>query len=158
MSFVDYKNYLANGKNKHLSPHFTEFNVANSQTALAKSIDNTPSEQIIKNATLLINNVLEPLCKHFMTLPDVHCMFRCADLNNAVKGAHDSQHLTGQAVDLTVVGQPDLVVVDYIRHNLPFDQMILEVDGNSHWVHVSFSAEQARHEVLKFNGKQYISI
>ena len=155
MSFGSYQEYLKKGKSVKLSDHYTLFDVCNSQEAIKHEIDNTPiSPQIITNAGLVIKNILEPCCSHFMTRPDVSCIFRCPTLNNLLPGHSDtSQHLFGQAVDFTIVGTPLILIVSYIRNHLNFDQLILE----SSWIHCSFSSARNRKEVLKNADGKYIA-
>jgi hypothetical protein len=62
-------------------------------------------------------------------------------LNKAVGGVYNSQHLKGQAVDLCIDGdmKKGKKWFDYIRKNLPFDQLIWEHNSKgSYWVHVSY--------------------
>jgi len=147
---MTYQEYLKNAKTVKESQHFTLYNICYSPTALAKNIDNTPVQSVINNAKLVIEHILEPLTEHFKIIPDIHCMYRCALLNKEVGGVPDSQHLSGQAVDLTIVGISLEQIVDYIRHNVVFDQLIYE----NGWVHCSFSNIHNRKEVLKnINGK-----
>jgi len=67
----------------------------------------------------------------------------------------NSQHLTGQALDLDFGNKADnKALFDYIRHNLMFDQVINENDYS--WIHVSYNGAFNRREVLemkKVNGK-----
>jgi len=165
MSFEDYQNYLIEAKNEKISQNFTVFDICNSETAIEKKIDNTPDAQIIKNAEMVINAILEPCTKHFLFKPIVHCIYRNNVLNTAVGGVKDSQHCSGinsgkieSAADFTVVGVPDIIVVNYIRKNLVFDQLILESEGNNHWVHCSVKASGNRKEVLKYSMGKYVAI
>ena len=151
---MSYQDYLKQAKSNKMTAHFTLFDVCNSQTALSKGIDNTPSPQTIVNARLVLEKILEPLCSHFKTRPDVSCIFRSKALNKCVGGASDSQHLFGQAVDFTIVGVALINIVEYISKNLEFDQLILEPS----WVHCSFSSSKNRQEVLKNVNGKYINI
>ena len=77
--------------------------------------------------------------------------YRCPELNTAVGGTPNSQHMQGTAVDFhaSEFGSPLLVCKRLARFagSIIFDQLILEHT----WVHISFSATpngKARREVL----------
>lgn len=149
-----YKDYLQNSRKNKISEHFTLFEVINSITALKLNIDNRPTAQVIKNATLLIKNVLEPIRTHFDSPITINCMYRCPNLNKAVGGVGNSQHLYGQAADITVKNHSVQEVFDYIKNNLIFDQVIQE----GTWVHVSFNPLHNRKESLLYKGGKYLEV
>jgi hypothetical protein len=80
-------------------------------------------------------------------------------LNRRIGGATWSQHLYGEAADFEVFGVSNKEVAQWIADNCDFDQLILEYyeDGiiNSGWIHVSYSKQENRGELLKAykNGK-----
>ena len=56
----------------------------------------------------------------------------------------ERKHITGQAADLCIDGDKTkgLKWFEYIRRNLPFDQLIWEHNSKgTYWVHVSFNAQ-----------------
>lgn len=154
----EYKKYLQNSRKNKVSEHFTVFEIVNSSTAIIKNIDNRPTTQIIKNATLLIKNVLEPIRIHFNSPVDINSIYRSPDLNKAVGGAVDkdgkpiSQHCYGQAADFTVRGHSVEEVFLWVKNNLIFDQLIHE----GTWVHVSFNPIKNRHQALRLINGKYI--
>ena len=148
----EYKNFLQGARKKTITTHFTMFDICNSSTAIAKNIDNRPTTQIVVNATALIKNVLEPTRIHFNSPLIVNCMYRSPQLNTAVGGVATSQHVKGQAADITVQNHTVQEVFDYIKHNLIFDQIIQE----GTWVHCSFSLVHNRKESLKLVNGKYI--
>jgi zinc D-Ala-D-Ala carboxypeptidase len=151
---MNYPEYLKNAKKIKLSKHFTLFDVCNSQKAIQLGIDNTPSPQIIANAKLLIAKILDSVTIHYGILPDIDCLFRCPRLNNAVGGVANSKHQFGQAVDFTIIRHSLSEIVNYIRNNLDFDQLIWE----NGWIHVSYMEKGNRKEVLKRVHDKYIHI
>jgi len=154
MNKLSYSDYLKQAKTVKLAKNFTLFDVANSSNAILHNIDNTPPAQIVSNAGLLIKNVLQPLTDHFKTRPDVSCIYRCPALNKLVGGVASSQHAVGEAADFTIIGQTLPEIIYYIRHNLVFDQLILEKT----WIHCSYTHLKNRGDVLKnINGK-YVAI
>ena len=150
MSFQDYLIYRKDAVKKKISEHFTMFDVVNSATALARKIDNRPTAQVVTNATALIKNVLEPIRNHFNSPLNVNCMYRSPNLNKAVGGVSTSQHVKGQAADITVNNHSIQEVFNYIKKNLVYDQLIQE----GTWIHISFSLIKNRKQPLKLvNGK-----
>lgn len=119
--------------------YFTIKELCASTTALKKGIDNSPSPEVINNLTLLVDNILDPLRIKYGKPILVNGAYRCSALNKAVGGSKTSQHMTGQAADITV-GSPEKnkqlfnLIIDM---DLPYDQLIDE--KNFRWIHVSYS-------------------
>lgn len=131
--------------------HFTIKELTRSATAEKQKIDNTPDATAVRNLTLLVDNVLDPLRERFGKPIYVNCGYRCAALNEAVGGARNSQHLYGEAADITAKNQADnATLFRIIQDTLPFDQLIWEKGNDRYpaWVHVSYVREQ-RHQVLR---------
>ena len=65
-------------------------------------IDNTPfSYAIVDNLTNLIENLLDPIRDAWGKPLHVNSGYRCPALNKAVGGKPTSQHLKGEAADIT---------------------------------------------------------
>lgn len=123
--------------------------LCDSETAKELGIDNTPTPQAVENMTRLINVVLDPLREAYGKPITTNSGYRSPALNKVTKGASKtSQHMTGEAADITVkskVGNKWLF--EYIRDNLPYDQLIDEYDYS--WVHVSLDADMCnRREII----------
>lgn len=147
--------------------YFTIAELCASATATAKRIDNTPTPGIAQNLERLVANILDPLREAWGSPVDVTSGYRCPELNKAVGGVRNSQHMTGQAADIRIYSRD--TEGRYIRDKngnkiidraanrrlfqliqsmgLPFDQLIDE--SNFSWVHVSFDTARNRREVLK---------
>lgn len=124
-----------------ITMHFTLEELYASATAKAKGINNKPNVQQIINLVYLTAYVLEPLRVAMNEPIKIGSGFRCEALNKAVGGVSNSQHMKGQAVDLCIDGdiKKGKKWFDYIRKNIPFDQLIWEHNAKgSYWVHVSF--------------------
>lgn len=125
-----------------ITQHFTMEEMYRSRTATAKGIDNRPSIQQMINLVYLCAYVLEPLRVAMNEPIKIGSGFRCQQLNKAVGGVYNSQHLKGQAADLCIDGDIEKGKrwFAYIRDHLPFDQLIWEHNPKtgSYWVHVSF--------------------
>lgn len=141
--------------NTPVTMHFTIEELYASATAKANGIDNKPSTQQMINLVYLAAYVLEPLRVAMKEPIKIGSGFRCERLNKAVGGVYNSQHMKGQAADLCIDGdiQKGRKWFNYIKYNLPFDQLIWE--GNpktgAWWVHVSFvfpDFGKNRHKVI----------
>ena len=128
--------------NTNVTMHFTIEEMYASDTAKRLGINNKPSVQQMINLVYLCAYVLEPLRVAMKEPIKIGSGFRCQALNKAVGGVYNSQHLKGHAADLCIDG--DIAKgrkwFEYIRKNLPFDQLIWEKNQKtgSCWVHVSF--------------------
>lgn len=128
--------------------HFTIKELAHSDTALAKGIDNFPTAEAISNLTKLVDNVLDPLREKYGKPICVSSGYRSAILNRSVNGATSSQHRLGEAADITVGSKEEnRKLFEIIKSELTFDQLIDEKDFS--WVHVSFREGRNRKQVLK---------
>lgn len=127
---------------------FTIKELCRSKTAKKLGIDNTPTAQAVDNMTRLIKVVLDPLREAYGKPITVNSGYRCPALNKAVNGSRNSQHMTGEAVDITVKSKKgNKWLFDYIKDNLPYDQLIDEY--NYSWVHVSLDADMCnRREII----------
>ena len=127
-----------------LSPHFTLGELTKSSTAERKGIENVPSDEEIKDLTILCERILEPVRNNYGIPFAPNSGFRCLELNREIGSSDKSQHVTGQAVDFEVPGVSNKEVALWVKNNLVFDQLILEfykeADPSSGWVHCSYKA------------------
>ena len=138
-----------------LSPHFTLREMIASSTAARLNIDNTPNDNEIERLKALCTHVLEPIRNHYRCPIIPTSGFRSQALNKAIGGSKKSQHCKGEAVDFEIAGVNNYELARWIKHNINFDQLILEhhtlSDSNSGWVHVSFN-DYNRKQSLAYNG------
>jgi len=139
-----------------LTEHFSLSEFTRSSTAARLNIRNIPEARHIENLRNLCKHVLEPL-RTAMGVPiHISSGYRCTALNRAVGGVSDSQHLTGEAADIrlpsTAIGRKWFL---WMMDNLPFDQLIWERQGSTHWIHVScrHDLSQNRQTVLRVRKK-----
>lgn len=126
---------------------FTIEELCKSETAKERGINNTPSSEVIYNLRNLIMFVLDPLRRKYGKPIHVNSGYRSTQLNKAVGGVKTSQHVKGQAVDITTYSRSgNKRLFNLIRESGCFDQLIDE--QNLSWVHVSFNANGNRKEVL----------
>ena len=132
--------------------YFTLEELTKSATAIAKKIDNTPTTEVQLNLIKLVDKVLDPLRTAYGKPIKVNSGYRCPKLNKAVGGSATSQHVLGQAADITGGNKTEnKIIFDLIKSlKLPFDQLIWENGGA--WVHVSYGPRNRR-QVLSLNQK-----
>lgn len=149
-----------------LSKNLNLSEVTKSNTAIRLGVSNEPTLEHLENLKLLANNVFQPIRNHFNTPIYISSGYRSEALNKAIKGAKNSQHCKGEAIDIDMDGRGEVtnkMVFDFIKENLNFDQLIWEFGDskNPDWVHVSYSKNN-RKQVLKAfknNGKtSYIKL
>jgi zinc D-Ala-D-Ala carboxypeptidase len=130
-----------------LSKNFTLEELIASPTATRLKIDNTPSQDVIRNLQQTVTYILQPARNHFGPLK-VNSGYRSPELNVAIGGAKNSDHTRGQAVDFEVPGTPNNVLAQWVADNCPYDQIILEFfitgQANSGWVHASYTPTPRR--------------
>mgnify|MGYP003538318601 FL=1 len=94
----------------------------------------------------LIKYVLDPLRSLYKRAIRVSSGFRSEALNEAVNGSKTSQHMKGEAADITAGSKKaNRKLFELIRDNLTFDQLIDESDYS--WIHVSFTKNN-RNQIL----------
>lgn len=129
-----------------LTQHFSLAEMTRSSAALRRGIDNTPPPPVLAALTALCVEVLEPL-RAGLGQVAITSGYRSPAVNKAVGGAKSSQHLMGEAADLTVPGHSNLEVCQWIQRHLHYDQLIYEF-GEAGWVHVSWRPGGLRHQEL----------
>ena len=114
---------------------------------------NIPNSIQRNNLQLLIEEILQPLREGIGAPININSGFRCSKLNNFVKGSSTSQHLYGQAADITTKDMKS--AFNFIKEKLPFDQLIWEngSDSQPDWIHVSYSNRNRKQVLRKFKGK-----
>ena len=112
-----------------------------SNTAKKYKIDNKPPRYAMENMKILAEELFEPLREEVGHPIRVSSFFRGKELNSALKGAENSQHLTGNAIDLISSGEMTNAEIFYlIKNNYDYDKLIWEMGDNKNpdWVHVSY--------------------
>lgn len=114
---------------------FSEFEA--SDTAARLHINNAIRDWDVRdNIIALVDNVLQPLRDAWggpMFIGPRHSGYRCPELNKAVGGVDNSQHMTGEAADCGVT-DPLALAKLLLRLNIDFDQVGLYPS----FVHISY--------------------
>lgn len=138
-----------------MSDHFSLIEFTYSKTASERNIDNTPPDSVITNLNFTMAGMER--IRHALNEHQIQVLsgYRCPDLNQAVGGVENSQHVTGQACDFICpdFGTPFDIVFELIREMkvLGIDQMIME----GTWVHVSFT-HTPRYQVMTLKDGKYL--
>ena len=137
-----------------LSEHFTLGEMCYSWKAATHKppVPNIPLKCHITALQNLVDRALEPLRQHLGLPIKVNSGYRCQLVNTLVRGVPTSQHLKGEAADLTipVKHRPFSVTNDeqaarlllmYAKQYADYDQLILEHykkgDKEVWWLHIS---------------------
>lgn len=127
-----------------------------SRTAVEHGIDNTPETVnmygwVMGNIHSLVVGVLDPIRERMGYPIIVNSGYRCEQLNMLVGGSRHSQHLVGEAADITCAkASNNQAMFNYIQSmRLPFDQLI-EYDCYQ-FLHVS-------HKRIGYNRRQVLHI
>ena len=134
-----------------LSRNFTLTELTKSDTAIRKGINNNPNAEQIEKLKALCENILQPVRDHFGRVKVTSC-FRSIDLCLAIGSSANSQHARAEAADFECVGVDNAELADWIKRELPYDQLILEYytpgEPNSGWIHCSYTEGMPRKQFL----------
>ena len=117
-------------------------------TKTNQPFDNTPNIEQITNLKTLANTVLEPLRIKFGKPIIVNSGFRSDEVNDAVKGSKTSQHLSGQAADITSSNNKELwdIATQMVKDgDITVGQLIDEYDLK--WIHISSPNLKHKNEI-----------
>ena len=129
--------------------YFTPDEMIHSDTADRLYIDNTPTGDVIDNLDRLVTRVLDKLRDGWGRPIIVTSGYRCKELNAAVGGARNSQHLKGQAAD--IVSDDFEAFRRFVRRwckDNEFDQCIFEHSGGREWIHISYVEGRNRRQII----------
>lgn len=135
----------------NLTQNFTLSELTRSETASRLHINNNPGTIPIQNLQKLCDSILQPLRNAYGKPIFVNSGYRSPTLNKAIGGATNSQHMLGQAADITAKNNASMedkraankqLFYLILALDLPFDQLINE--KNYSWIHVSFGPRNRR--------------
>lgn len=130
-----------------ISKHISIEEATQSPTALRLKIDNIPSDEVLENMRLVAEKCFEPIRAWYGKPIKVNSFYRSLPLNKAVGGSASSQHVKGEAMDISAGSKEEnKKIFDWAKANLKFDQLINEYDYT--WVHISFKKDGNRNQTL----------
>lgn len=123
-----------------------------STTAKRLKIDNTPSDEVIRNIQYGVQMVLDPLRRILQEPIIITSGYRCAALNKAVGGVTNSWHTKGNAADLRVKDEEEAKAIFQVLKTLPsVDTVLFEHSTSSIWMHVQWDMERTPRHHYNFN-------
>lgn len=132
--------------------YFTIEELVASDTARRRGIDNTPDAAKRQKLQTLIEQLLDPIRAAWGAPIAINSGYRSPALNRAVGGVSTSQHLKGEAADISV-GTPadnkrlfDKITEMQAAGKIAFDQLIDE--SGYKWIHLSYRAGANRNQTL----------
>jgi len=138
----------------NITENFTLEELVFSQTAIDKGIDNTPSQEVIDNLTVLCKTILQKIRDKYGDVIKVTSGYRCTELNKVLKGSSTSQHRFGEAADITSKSDTitenkklfDLICEMINNKEIVVGQLINEYNYN--WIHVSLPTPKHKNQIL----------
>lgn len=131
-----------------MAKYFTIGELCKSDVAVEKRIENTPDNTTIERMQALMDECLDKVREMWGKPIGVNSGYRSAELNRVVGGAKNSQHMKGEAADITTGTKEgnrklfDMVVASDIE----FDQLIDE--SGYKWLHISYCKGDNRKQVM----------
>ena len=128
-----------------MTTNFTIEELTRSSFAIRNNIDNTPNEKQTENLRFVANN-LEYIREKLGNYPIlVTSGFRNKEVNKAVGGVRNSDHLEGLAVDIIIKNNKSIkdTAKQIIETQLEFDQIIIY----RNFIHLGFNKRMRRNIV-----------
>lgn len=131
-----------------MAKYFTINELIRSETAVMRNIDNSPPPEALKALGELAGELLDPVRELWGAPITVNSGFRSPALNKAAGGSPASQHLRGEAADITTgTREGNRRLFEMIAAgDLEFDQLIDEL-GYA-WLHLSYRKNSNRKNIL----------
>ncbi len=148
---------------------FDENDLFGSETADKYGINNKPSPKVIRIANKFVKEFLIPLTDLLGYVPykSDNSWFRTDQLTFAIyhenpNGQKSSKHNEGGTMDLDSPGNTNNHEITYtiLKHNLPFNQMILEEGTITRpgWIHLSWLPGENKRQVGRIKNKVYTTL
>lgn len=130
------------------SKYFSLEELTHSATADAHNVRNVPNERQTESIEALMVDCLDPIRELWRERLIVNSGYRCPRLNALVGGVKNSQHMRGEAADITTNSRANnaLLFKKVANSDIDFDQLILEAGAN--WIHVSYKRSGNRRQIL----------
>ena len=138
-----------------ISQNISYAEATRSNAAQRYGLKNDPPPNILSAMRVTAEMVFQPARQHFGVPMFISSFYRSPEVNRRIGGSANSQHCTGQAIDIDADvygGITNTELFEWLRKNVCFDQLIWEFsnpDGTPAWVHVSYNLGKNRGQVLK---------
>ena len=125
----------------NLSKNFTLSELIYSNSADSFNIENTPGRIELENLKKLCHEVLQPIRDKFGKSIFINSGYRNPKVNRLVGGSSSSQHIKGEAADITVGSKEgnrklfDMIVQMIDNKEITVEQLLDE--KNYSWIHIS---------------------
>lgn len=107
-------------------------------------LNNTPGTEQIINLCFGANNVLQPLRNYLAKPITINSGYRSIQVNKAVGGVSNSQHIAGCATDIRISPMDMVKVMEWLKNCKYCDQVL---QGKT-FVHVSWTIRNPRRQVI----------
>ena len=129
-----------------ITDNFSMEEFTRSETAERLGIQNIPGNRERLAIVNLCAKLLQLIRNAYGGPIHINSGYRCPALNKAVGGVPTSQHVKGEAADLSIDGKARDLLELIEEHHLPFDQAILYCKQN--FLHVSLKMEGENREQI----------
>lgn len=134
------------------SEFFTLRELTKSSTATKYHIDNTPTEDIVRNLQYGVGMVLDPLRRLYGKPIVITSGYRCPELNQKVGGVANSWHTQGNAADIHVTSRTEATRIFSILQKIPsVDTALFEHSTSGQWLHVQWNMHKTPRHHFNFN-------
>lgn len=142
-----------NQKTKEIqSEFFTLSELTKSSTASRYQINNTPSDEIIRNLQYGVDMVLDPLRRMYGKPIVITSGYRSPQLNKKVGGVANSWHTQGNAADIHVSSVTEATKIFSILQKIPsVDTALFEHSTSGQWLHVQWNMQKTPRHHFNFN-------
>ena len=128
-----------------LTKNFTLEELTASATAKKLGVSNMPSPEIRKNLEKLCTDILQPLRDFYGKPICVGSGYRCPEVNEAVGGVKNSDHMYGCAADITSMEDDfphnaELFAYAVVAMRAGYIKNVKQIidEKNLNWIHISF--------------------
>lgn len=136
------------------SDYFTLQEFIRSTTAARLKIDNTPTNEILRNLQYGVSMILDPLRRIHQQPIIITSGFRCEKLNKAVGGVANSWHTKGNAADIHIKDENEAREIFNILKTLTsVDTVLFEHSRSSQWIHIQWDMTKTPRHHYNFNYK-----
>ena len=134
---------------EQITNNFTMEEFTRSETADKLGIQNVPGSRERLAIVNLCTKLLQPLRDAYGKPMTINSGYRCPELNKAVGGVPNSQHVLGMASDISIDGKARDLLEVLKESGLPFDQAILYRKRNFLHVSLKLEGEQRKQIIIK---------